>query len=114
MLFWGAKTKVFGVDIEYRSQQDRGRLFSKLPAAPQILLFNTTPQRTSKEKYSQHLNTGATLIMKGQAHHITAFQITLITYGYLKLIKLSNYMYRSLICLKCPHSWIESTIFFRM
>ncbi len=35
VLFRGSKTKVFGVEIKERSQQDRGRLLPNLPAAPQ-------------------------------------------------------------------------------
>lgn len=50
VLLHGAQTKVFGVQVNQRTQQSSGTVLPELPAAPQALFLHTTPQRASREK----------------------------------------------------------------
>lgn len=44
VLLHGAQAKVFGVQVNQRTQQSTGTLLSELLAAPQALLLHSTPQ----------------------------------------------------------------------
>lgn len=50
VLLHGAQTKVFGVQVNQRTQQSGRTMLSELPVAPEALFLYSTPQRTCRKK----------------------------------------------------------------